>query len=306
MSTWGRIASIAALGTVGFLGWIAGSVFPAPSALIRQLEPDALEQRAGQSLRGMHVDALQRWISTEQLQGLVQARKAAGQLIFVERDATAAPGSDAPAPIAAGADQNGPLQGEAPGGADQTAPVRTGGQLSDPTGKSLSVCPDMTVTNAPAVDSSRLVKAFAPEINVDGVHLALDPTPGACLSSGFGERGGRPHLGIDFSSPHGGEIHAGGDGVIREMKYRDDYGNMVLIDHGGGVYTRYAHLASFQKGLAVGRRVHQGDLIGLMGNTAGYPVPVHLHYEILTGDYDTPKASFGLTPHNPFEFRSAG
>lgn len=299
--------SIAALGAVGLLGWIAGSVYPAPSALIRQLNADALEARVGDGLRGMHVGALQRWISTEQLQGLVQARKSAGQLIFVERDTAAASGSDAPPPAAAAADRTGAAgPAGAPAGMDEATPVRVGDQLSDPTGQSLSVCPGMTVTNAPATDSSRLVKAFAPEITVEGVRLAIDPTPGACLSSGFGERNGRPHQGIDYFSPHGGLIHAGGDGVVLEMKYRDDFGNMLLIDHGGGVYTRYAHLASFQKGLAVGSRVRKGGLIGLMGNTAGYPVPVHLHYEVLTGDYNTPKASFGLTPRNPFASRSAG
>jgi murein DD-endopeptidase MepM/ murein hydrolase activator NlpD len=44
--------------------------------------------------------------------------------------------------------------------------------------------------------------------------------------------------------------------------------------------------------------VKAGDSIGLMGNTAGYAVPIHLHYEVLTGDYANPKASFGLTPEN--------
>jgi hypothetical protein len=44
--------------------------------------------------------------------------------------------------------------------------------------------------------------------------------------------------------------------------------------------------------------------IGLMGNTAGYPIPMHLHYELLVGDYRNPKESFGLTPHSPFEYKS--
>lgn len=48
-------------------------------------------------------------------------------------------------------------------------------------------------------------------------------------------------------------------------------------------------------------------MIGRMGNTADKPVPVHLHYEILTGDYHTAKASFGLTPVDPFDgIRRAG
>ncbi len=89
------------------------------------------------------------------------------------------------------------------------------------------------------------------------------------------------------------------------MKYRDDYGNMLVIDHGGGVYTRYAHLASFGRGLMSGVTVKAGEQIGLMGNTAGYQIPMHLHYELLLGDYANPKASFGLAPADPFSFPSA-
>ena len=75
---------------------------------------------------------------------------------------------------------------------------------------------------------------------------------------------------------------------------------MLLIAHGEGVFTRYAHLSSFAPGVVAGARVASGQQIGLMGNTASYAIPIHLHYEILTGDYDTPSASFGLTPVSPF------
>ena len=98
---------------------------------------------------------------------------------------------------------------------------------------------------------------------------------------------------------------AAGDGTIVEIKYREDYGNMIVIDHGGGVYTRYAHLASFGKGLSAGVSVRAGEQIGLMGNTAGYQIPMHLHYELLLGDYNTPKASFGLEPVDPLTFPAA-
>jgi murein DD-endopeptidase MepM/ murein hydrolase activator NlpD len=140
---------------------------------------------------------------------------------------------------------------------------------------------------------------------VNGAIIAVDPIRDACLASGFGTRNGRLHKGIDFYNSAGGPILAAGDGTIIEMKYRDDYGNMILIDHGHGVYTRYAHLSSFHSGLAVGAQVHGGDEIGLMGNTAGYPVPLHLHYELLLGDYRNPKGSFGLVPHSPFEYPAA-
>ena len=180
------------------------------------------------------------------------------------------------------------------------------GLLSDPTEASLSLCPRMQIHNAPSADGAGRVKGFSQFIRINTVRIALDPAPGACLSSGFGQRGARPHDGIDYYSPEGGQIHAAADGTVIEMKYRDDFGNMVLIDHGGGVYTRYAHLASFQSGLGVGAKIHAGNPIGLMGNTAGYPVPVHLHYEVLLGNYANPKASFGLDPKDPFGYLGAG
>jgi murein DD-endopeptidase MepM/ murein hydrolase activator NlpD len=55
----------------------------------------------------------------------------------------------------------------------------------------------------------------------------------------------------------------------------------------------------------IGARVKQGQQIGLMGNTAAYRIPIHLHYELLTGDYANPKGSFGLKAVNPFTFPKA-
>ncbi len=69
---------------------------------------------------------------------------------------------------------------------------------------------------------------------------------------------------------------------------------MLLIDHGNGVYTRYAHLSAFARDLNVGATVAAGDVIGLMGNTASYAIPIHLHYELLLGDYTNPRGSFGF------------
>jgi len=107
---------------------------------------------------------------------------------------------------------------------------------------------------------------------------------------------------LDYYSATGGPISAAADGVVIERVYRNDYGNMLLIDHGNGVYTRYAHLASFGEGVEIGASVSAGQKIGMMGNTAGYRVPVHLHYEVLLGDYNTPRGSFGLEARSPFAF----
>jgi murein DD-endopeptidase MepM/ murein hydrolase activator NlpD len=167
------------------------------------------------------------------------------------------------------------------------------------------LCPGMHISDAPAADSDRRIDNFSALVTVNNDKIAVDPIRTACFSSGFGSRSGKLHKGLDFYNAAGGPILAAGDGTIIEMKYRDDYGNMILIDHGNGVYTRYAHLSSFHTGLALGSTVHAGQEIGLMGNTAGYPVPMHLHYELLLGDYKNPKASFGLTPHSPLDYKAA-
>ncbi|MBP2161697.1 MULTISPECIES: M23 family metallopeptidase [Asticcacaulis] len=165
--------------------------------------------------------------------------------------------------------------------------------------ETLYICGGITVSNAPPADTSRKVENFDPIIRVGGVPLAVNPAPRSCLSSGFGTRNERLHKGVDYHYPNGTAVLAAGSGTIMEMTYRGDYGNMVVINHGGGVYTRYAHLAGFDYNIEAGEEVAMGQQIGLMGNTSDHPIPIHLHYEILTGNYDTPKKSFGLTPVNP-------
>lgn len=89
---------------------------------------------------------------------------------------------------------------------------------------------------------------------------------------------------------------AAGPGTVVESGYRNDYGNYVLIKHSDRVFTRYAHLRSITGEGQEGRVVQTGTVLGIMGNTASYSIPIHLHYEVLTGDYATPKGAFGLTP----------
>ena len=162
----------------------------------------------------------------------------------------------------------------------------------------------MSVSNAP-LNTAGVVNAFKPLVQVKDVRIATFPTPGACMSSGYGPRSDRLHKGLDYHADIGVPVLAGGDGEIVEMKYRDDYGNMILIDHGDGVYTRYAHLASFGRGLMPGVSVRAGEQLGLMGNSASYQIPMHLHYELLLGDYGNPKGSFGLQPADPLSFPAA-
>lgn len=272
---------------VGVGGWLLGSFYPAPPQV------QALVGRGADDLRlqAEHIDwgVLLQTLSPEQVEALKteasKAAAAAGEAILVEsvREADYAETETTAMPAIPG-----------------TAAVPPAAASQGVFESGLALCLRMTVTNAPKPVE------YAPFVNANGVRLAVNPTQGACLSSGFGARGGGSHKGVDYHSDTGGPIVAAADGVVIERKYRDDYGNMLLIDHGSGVYTRYAHLSSFAPGVVVGAKLSQGQQIGLMGNTAAYRIPVHLHYEVLTGDYANPKASFGLKPVNPYSFPKAG
>ena len=86
------------------------------------------------------------------------------------------------------------------------------------------------------------------------------------------------HSGIDFSAPLGTEIYATGDGTVIEVdKARWGHGNKIVIDHGFGYKTVYAHLQKFE--VKKGQKVKRGQLIGRVGNTGKSTAP-HLHYEV--------------------------
>ena len=196
-------------------------------------------------------------------------------------------------------------QPEAPGGASTSraavaAPLSAHDFTPDET---LRVCSGIHVSNAPRVDRHGYVKDYKPFVRVEhGAVIAVSPVKDACITSGFGWRGRKLHKGADLQSPRANMVHAGGSGVIREAGYHRDYGNYILIDHGGGVFTRYAHLADFQSGVRVGAYAPLGSPLGMMGSTGGSTRAIHLHYELLVGDYHTNKRSFGLLARNVFDY----
>lgn len=202
---------------------------------------------------------------------------------------------DEPAIVADAADATGP---SSPPVVTTPPAARAAGTLTV-----LNLCPRMAVSNAPRANAEGEVVGLAQKISVNGVAVRTTPVTEGCLSSGYGPRSGKLHKGVDFHHPTGSQILAAADGTILEAQYRDDYGNYLVIDHGDGVYTRYAHLKSFAGGVKSGARVFDGQKLGAMGNTAGWSMPIHLHYELLTGNYDTPKKAFGLTPRNPLTGR---
>ncbi|MFV0346719.1 MAG: peptidoglycan DD-metalloendopeptidase family protein [Bacteroidales bacterium] len=91
------------------------------------------------------------------------------------------------------------------------------------------------------------------------------------------------HTGIDLSARTGTPVYATGGGVVVVANYnKGGYGNNIVIDHGFGYKTRYAHLHTI--GVKVGQRIKRGELIGGVGNT-GTSVGSHLHYEVRVNDH---------------------
>lgn len=96
-----------------------------------------------------------------------------------------------------------------------------------------------------------------------------------------GENHGEFHSGVDISAAMGTSVHAAADGVVEYAAYRPDgYGKMVVIDHGNGLSTWYAHLSRFE--VIPGQEIHRGEVLGFSGATGRVTSP-HLHYEVRRG-----------------------
>ena len=102
------------------------------------------------------------------------------------------------------------------------------------------------------------------------------------------------HCGIDISAPLGHPVVASADGTVVLLDSRPDYGNLIVIDHGSGLTTRYAHLSGFK--VTLGQPVKRGQLIGLVGKSGRATGP-HLHYEVrLNGNAVNPLRYLSKTP----------
>jgi murein DD-endopeptidase MepM/ murein hydrolase activator NlpD len=102
------------------------------------------------------------------------------------------------------------------------------------------------------------------------------PVNGAVVS-GFGMRWGRLHEGIDITAPTGTPIWAAAAGTVIHAGWLGGYGNLVVIDHGNGLATAYAHASVIV--VAVGQEVAQGETVALVGSTGNSSGP-HLHFEV--------------------------
>lgn len=123
------------------------------------------------------------------------------------------------------------------------------------------------------------------------------------LSSAFGNRldpftGLQDfHSGLDISTPIGTKIQTPADGVVIFCGQKGGYGNAMVIDHGYGILTRYAHLAGFN--VKPGQRVRRGDIIAFVGQTGRANAP-HLHYEVWVRDQAQNPIQFILDEYRSF------
>jgi murein DD-endopeptidase MepM/ murein hydrolase activator NlpD len=86
------------------------------------------------------------------------------------------------------------------------------------------------------------------------------------------------HLGADLIAPKGTEVHAVGEAKVTFAGRYGGYGNLIILEHGLGYQTYYAHLSVIKPAIKVGAKVSRGDVIGLVGST-GHSTAPHLHFE---------------------------
>jgi murein DD-endopeptidase MepM/ murein hydrolase activator NlpD len=116
--------------------------------------------------------------------------------------------------------------------------------------------------------------------------LVRKPVNNAIMRSGFGGRRHpilgylKMHTGVDWATPYGTPIFASGNGLVEKVGWEGGYGKYVRLKHNNGYETAYGHMSAFAKGLEVGKRVRQGQVIGFVGST-GMSTGAHVHYEIL-------------------------
>lgn len=138
------------------------------------------------------------------------------------------------------------------------------------------------------ITDRRILKEAVPEIILEGSYALYEPLDSMRLTSGFGQRWGRQHLGVDLGMAEGASIYAAKSGTVTCAASCGTYGNMVKIDHGGGLETYYAHCS--QLFVQEGQHVETGDVIAAVGSTGKSTGP-HLHFEVrLNGQPEDPYA----------------
>jgi murein DD-endopeptidase MepM/ murein hydrolase activator NlpD len=140
---------------------------------------------------------------------------------------------------------------------------------------------------------SRLYRAFPKQWQVN-VRPSLWPVAGR-ISSPFGARAdpfsseGAIHSGVDLEAHPGTPVRAAADGIVAFAEWSGRYGKLVVVDHGNGMQTYYAHLSQFE--VLAGQEIRRGEMIGKSGGTGRTTGP-HVHYEVRMGG----------TPVNPYPY----
>ena len=126
------------------------------------------------------------------------------------------------------------------------------------------------------------------------VRPSIFPVAGILMGS-FGRRDdpfsgeGVMHTGVDISAPTGTSVRATADGIVVYASYHGGYGRLVVIDHGSGMQTYYAHLSKFD--VVPDQEIRKNEIVGRVGSSGRVTAP-HLHYEVRLGG----------TPVNPYKY----
>jgi murein DD-endopeptidase MepM/ murein hydrolase activator NlpD len=133
---------------------------------------------------------------------------------------------------------------------------------------------------SPAMPTIGAADSYLPRGKGGAMNGFIWPARGV-LTSGYGQRWGRPHRGIDIAAPIGTPVVAAAPGIIGYSGYNDGgFGYLVEIDHADGTMTRYAHNSRLL--VKAGQQVSQGEQISEMGST-GFSTGPHVHFEVHPG-----------------------
>ncbi len=147
------------------------------------------------------------------------------------------------------------------------------GEIEDLEAQSAALAAQIRRAQQPSTPSS---PSTPPVVQPIGNGVLGWPVSGPVVS-GFGMRGGRMHEGIDIICSTGTPVVASGAGTVIWAGWRGGYGNLVVVDHGGGLSTAYAHNSAFAS--SVGQSVARGQVIAYAGTTGDSSGP-HVHFEV--------------------------
>lgn len=152
--------------------------------------------------------------------------------------------------------------------------LRIGAKLVIPGGSRLAAATPAPATSRTAQTIKNIITKKPSAVVPSGARMVW-PTTGHNITQYFSWR----HTGVDIANRIGTPIYAADSGTVETVGYnRGGYGNQIVVNHGGGKKTRYAHLSAFD--VKVGQKVAKGEYIGAMGSTGRSTGP-HLHFEVI-------------------------